>query len=199
MTTDPDAEACLSVRKKECPMKDDEDDFIEDMIAYHIIMDSEKGGGRQPKSSGGCLSWIIFIIAVVLLISFIGSCSGNSKKSSYSSTRSTSATRICLASGCTNARMSGGYYCYSHTCIHSGCYEKRTVGSNYCSKHQPGTNNSNQKKTTTKQTNKSTEKKTTKTDPYDAGAYSDYEDFYEDWYDDFDGIDDAEMYWDEWQ
>jgi len=33
------------------------------------------------------------------------------------------------------------------------------------------------------------------TDPYHASEYDDYEDFYEDYYDDFEGIDDAEDYW----
>ena len=59
-------------------MRDDDDDFIEDMIAYHIIMEDEKkhGDGKRPGSGGGCLSWGLFLVVIVLVIGFIGKCTG---------------------------------------------------------------------------------------------------------------------------
>ena len=50
-------------------MRDDEENFFKTMIGFKILMDSEKGSGgsRPPKSSGGCLSWVmLFLIALVI-------------------------------------------------------------------------------------------------------------------------------------
>jgi len=53
----------------------DDDDFIDDLIAYKIITDDEKNH-KQPKSSGGCLSWLAFIAVIVFVVSIFGSCAG---------------------------------------------------------------------------------------------------------------------------
>ena len=172
------------------------------MIDYHYIMDDEKknnsNGSRDAgpsKGSGGCASWVFAFIVAFIIFVLIESCGGGKKSSTYS-TSSTSTRKECLAAGCTNSRVSGGLYCYSHTCEKNNCYNKRAEGSYYCYEHQPAANIGNQNKTNTKPSTKSTEKKK-KTDPYGTADYSDYEDFYDDWYDEFDGIDDAEMYWEE--
>ena len=177
------------------------EDFVKGYIMYKLVTDNNKNtcGGGNRNNGGGCLTAIIVVVVVLLLMGFIGSCSGNKNRSSYSSTYSsyTSAKKYCMAAGCTNARLSGGYYYYDHTCKKSGCYNQKTSGSDYCSKHKPAANTGSQNRTTTKATTKGAEKKT-KSDPYNAASYYDYEDFYYDWYDDFDGIDEAEDYWDEW-
>jgi len=179
--------------KRGATMKDDDDDFIDDLIAYKIITDEDKKS-KKKGSSGGCLSWILVIIGIVLVVSLYGSCTGKNNKPSYSSSTSTRYTsssyaRICWESGCRNTRLDGGNYCSEHTCATAGCLNRRVDGSKYCSKHKTSTT----KPVTTRSTIRSTEKK----DPYNISSYDDIDDFYDDWYDDFDGFDDAEMYWDD--
>ncbi len=141
-------------------------------------------------SSGGCLSWIIAVIGIVLVISGIASCSGKNKTSYSSSIRysSRSYENLCWETGCSNPKLTGGNYCYKHTCAEPGCYNRKYEGSNYCRKHSISTTTPS--KTTIRA---STEKK----DPYNIKDYSNIDDFYDDWYDDFDSFDDAEMYWDD--
>ena len=123
-------------------MREDEDDFIDDMIAYHIIMDDEQrnNGSRPPKRSGGCFSWILMVCAVILIIGLFGSCAGTGKKTSSSYRADDSSSRtICSANGCSKTRMTGSLYCYDYTCHQSGCTFKAVSGSAYCFEHRPET------------------------------------------------------------
>ena len=168
------------------------------MDNYHAFENTTGGGGGGNRSSGSGGGNIITVILVVLAImGWLFACTnmGSNKTSSSSySTRATSSTKNCIASGCNNVRTSGSLYCYTHTCHKSGCTNKVASGSTYCSSHQPT------QATTKPKTNTSTKKNTTNTkkdDPYNISEYDDIDYFYDDWYDDFDGFDDAEWYWDE--
>ena len=159
--------------------------------AYNSTTGGSNNGGTGGMGCGGTL--IVFIVAI-LIIAFIFSNTGNTNKSRTSSSysRNTGTKRVCLVKGCDSTRQDGSFYCYKHTCSKSDCDERVADGSIYCSKHKPQQTTTSPS-TAKKNKNKSTEKK----DPYNIGQYSDVDDFYEDWYDDFDGFDDAEMYWDE--
>lgn len=175
-------------------------DFLKGMIAYKIISDSKNNSGGGKPGGGGC-STVILIVGLVLIIAVLaGSCGSGKKTSSYSySATSSRSSTACAVSGCPYRKMKGSPYCPGHTCAKPGCYAKVYDGG-YCYIHQPITTTaarttkpSSTKPASTKPSTRSTEKK----DPYNISGYDDIDDFYDDWYDDFDGFDDAEMYWDD--
>ena len=107
------------------------DDFIDEYIEYRIFEESMKrsGGSKPPKHNGGCCgcgTWAIFIVAILIVLSVLGSCNKSSKRTysrSYRSNVSTSySNRSYSSSRASSSRsVSSGYFSDSSTSFADYC------------------------------------------------------------------------------
>ena len=136
-------------------------------------MKGDKGVIPESVIGGIVIALIIFIIGTI-----VNSCN----------------TGKCKVKGCNNDAVSNSSYCSYHRNILATSTKKTTAANKTTASKTTASSKSSSK--TTASSKSSSSKKSTSSDPYNAKNYSDYEDFYYDNIDDFDGIDDAEDYYD---